>query len=257
MLVAAAMTAYVLIGLVPLLAVGVRVATAVVGSDAVTSTGAALARYLEGPLPLDEGIRAVTAGADEMSWWTALLALLPVSLYAEGTVRALERFSRERERTSRTLRGRLLTVPAVVVAVLAVVVVVTLLWPLLEGSFGVGTGGRLLGVFVAFLVLWWGFAALMAFVYRLGATTPIRLPALLGGAAASGSWLAGQSLGYVLVLRWIGDVGRPYGGSVVAGTVAAVVFLLYLDHVVVLLGYLLALHLHEQGARPWVSAAGG
>lgn len=245
MLVAAAMTAYALIGLVPLLAIGVRVSAALVGRGAVADAASSLAGYLAGPLPLDEGVRAVAAGAARASWWTVLLALLPVSLYAEGTVRALERFSRARETRSRTLRGRLLTVPAVLIAALAVVLAVTLLRPLIDGPFGTGRPARLLGILVAFVVLWAGFTALLAFIYRLGATTPVRPPALLAAAAAAGSWLAGQSLGYVLVLRLVGDVGRPYGGAVIAGTVGAVTFLLYLDHVVVLLGYLLALRLHE------------
>lgn len=245
-LVAAAMTAYAVLGFVPLLAIGLRVGAALFGPERVVSTGDQLARFLPGPLGIDVAVRTLARTATSISWWSVLVAVLPTSLYAEGTVRCLERFSRQPERRSRTLRGRLLTIPLTLVTALAVVLAVTVLRPLLEGTFGTGTGARLLGVFVAFCVLWAGATGVLCLVYRTFASTPLRLGPLLVGAASAGSWLAGQSLGYVLALRLIGNVARAYGGYAPAGAIAAIVFLMYLDHVVVLLGYLLALRLHEE-----------
>lgn len=246
MVVAAAMTAYAAIGLVALLAVALRVTAAFIGPDDVREMASALAAFVPGPLGLDQAVTDLTAGAVRMSWWAVLGAVLPVSLYAEGTVRCLQRFSVACERTSRTVRGRLLTVPVVLVAALAVVIAATVLRPLLDGPLGTGTGPRLLGVFLAFVILWPGLTAVLCLVYRLFTSTALRPVPLVVGAAAAGSWLAGQTLGYVLTLRFVSRFAAPYGDYAVAGAVAALTFLLYLNHLVVLLGYLLALALHER-----------
>lgn len=248
MVVAAAMTFYAVIGLVPLLAAGLRVAAALTSPDRVLGTGRAVAAFVPGALGVDRAVVGLTTAAIGTSWWAVLAAVLPVSLYAEGVVRCLERFSRAPEHRSRTLRGRLLTVPLLAVAGLAVVLGVTGLRPLLDDPFGTGTPARLLGVFVAFCILWAGATAVLCLVYRLFATTPLRPWPLLIGAAAAGSWLAGQTLGYVLTLRLITGFAHAYGGFAPAGVVAAMAFLLYLNHIVVLWGYALALSLHEEPA---------
>jgi membrane protein len=247
LLVAAGLTCYAVLGLIPVLAVGIRVAAALVGSGHVVASGRELARFVPGPLGIDRGIMALCRGAAVMSWLAALGAVLPASIYAEGIVRALERFSRARERRSRTIRGRALTVPLMLVAGCAVVLLATVLHPLLTNPFGTGAGARLLGIFVGFLIMWAGATALLCLIYRLFASTPVSPLPLWLGAAAAGSWLAGQTLGYVLVLRYISGFAHAYGGVAAPGAAAAIVFLLYLDDVVVLLGYLLALRLHEDG----------
>jgi membrane protein len=247
LLVAAALTCYAVLGVIPILAVGIRVAAALIGRDAVVSAGQDLARFAPGSLGIDRGIRALCRGASTMSWMAVLGAVLPASLYAEGIVRALERFSQARENRSRTLRGRALTIPLILVAGCAVVVIATVLRPLLTNPFGTGAAARLLGILVGFLIMWAGATALLCLVYRLFAATPVRPVPLVVGAAAAGSWLAGQTLGYVLVLRYISGFAHAYGGVGAAGAAAAIVFLVYLDDVVVLLGYLLALRLHEDG----------
>jgi membrane protein len=248
-LVAAALTCYAVLGLIPILAVGIRVAAALVGQAPVLSAGRDLAGFMPGPLGIDRGITALCRGATMMSWWAALGAVLPASIYAEGIVRALERFSVAPERRSRTLRGRALTAPLILVASCAVALIATVLRPLLSNPFGTGPMARMLGIFVAFLILWAGATALLALVYRLFASTPLRAAPLMTGAAAAGSWLAGQTLGYVLVLRYISGFAHAYGGLAAAGAAAAIVFLVYLDDVVLLLGYLLALRLHEDPLR--------
>jgi membrane protein len=244
-LVAAAMTFYALIGVVPLLVIAVRITAAVVGRGSVLQTSAAVARFLPGSFGVDDGVRALARDAVGLHWWAALALVLPVSLYSEGIVRSLERFSIVPERRSRVLRGRLLTVPLLLVAVLAGVVVTTWARPLLHNPFGTGTGSRLLGIFVAFCIGWAGATAVLSLLYRAFATTAISPAALLIAAAAAGSWLAGQSLGYVLVLRVVSGGDAAYGGSRLIAATAAIAFLVYLNHVVFLLGYALALTLHE------------
>lgn len=146
------------------------------------------------------------------------------------------------------MRGRLLTVPLLLVAAVAVAIAVTVLRPVLAGV-GTGTGPRLLGLLIAFWVLWLGAAALLCLVYRLFASTPVRVGPLVTASLVTGSWLAGQTLGYVLTIRLVSGFDRAYAGVAGIGAVAAVAFLLYLNHVVTLLGYLLALQLHESGVR--------
>lgn len=248
MLVAAGLTFYAVVGLIPMLAIGIRIAAALLGPGAVTDTAASLARFVPGRLGVDDAVRDLAAGAASASWWSAAVAILPASLYAEGAVRALERFSRAPEQRSRTLRGRALTVPLMLVAVAAIALGTTVLRPLLDDPFGTGTGPRLLGILVAFCVLWSGATGVLCLVYRLFASTPLSVAPLLLSAAAAGSWLAGQTLGYVLSIRLLDRLDIAYGGVAWAGAIAAAAFLLYLNHVVVLLGYALALFLHEENA---------
>ncbi len=174
--------------------------------------------YLPGPLGIDRAFEAVVTGAVGASWWAVLVAVLPTSLYAEGLVRCREGFARSPEQLARGLRGRLLTAPL------------------------------LLGVLVAFWVLWIGLSALLCLVYRLFSSTPVRTVPLVLAAVCTGSWLAGQTSGYVLTIRLVTGYDRADAGVVGIGAIAAVAFLLYLNHVVTLLGYLLALQLHESGA---------
>lgn len=248
MLVAAGLTFYAVVGLIPLLAIGIRIAAALLGHDAVLDTATSLAGFVPGRLGVDDAIRDLAAGAATASWWSAAVAILPASLYAEGTVRALERFSRAPERRSRTLRGRVLTLPLMLVAAGAIALGTTILRPLLDNPFGTGTGPRLLGILVAFCVLCAGATGVLALVYRLFAATAVAPGPLLLSAGAAGSWLAGQTLGYVLSIRLLDRLDTAYGGVAWAAAIAAAAFLLYLNHVVVLLGYTLALFLHEERA---------
>lgn len=245
MVVAAAMTTFAVFGLVPLLAIGVRISAALIGSGEVRETAAGIAKYVPGPLGLDRHVLDFAAAAARAPWWTIAVALLPISLYAEGIVRCLERFSRADETVGRTLRGRLLTPVLVGYAIVVVVLLVGVVRPLF-GGLGEGTGGRLLGVFVAFNLLFFPLFAGLLVVYRFFASTPLRRGPLLAGAFVAASWLAGQLLGYVLAVRFVGGFDNAFGGYAPAATVAAFAFLIYLEHLVFLLGYLLALVLHEK-----------
>ncbi|GAB2480493.1 YhjD/YihY/BrkB family envelope integrity protein [Jatrophihabitans fulvus] len=255
MVVAAALTTYSALGLVPLLAIGVRVATAVFGSGAVLETADGLARYLPGPLHLDDQVAGFARSAVQAPWWTAVLALLPVSIYAEGVVRSLERFSRAPEQRSRALRGRLLSPLFVVLAVVFVLVAVACR-PLLDDPFGAGAGARVLGVFIAFNLLFFAVFGALLLVYRLFATTPLRRGPLTVAAFAAASWIAGQSLGYVLAIRLIDGFDNGFGRYAPAAEVAALVFLVYLQHLILVFGYLLALTLHERGASGGADVGG-
>jgi hypothetical protein len=247
--VAAALTCYSAIGLVPLFAIGSRVAAGVLGPAKVLATAQGIARYIHGPLHLDRATVAFARTVTAAPWWTVLVSLLPVSLYAEGTVRCLERFSSGPKGRSRALRGRLLT-PLYAGAAVAIILLVTgPVRPLFFNPFGTGGGARVLGALVAFFISWAVGTCLLSAIYRLFGTTPLRpLPLLLAAGFAS-AWLTCQTLSYTVVIRLIGGFARAYGGYAPAGAVAAITFLVYLDQLVVVLGYLLAVQGHEQ--PPW------
>lgn len=249
MVVSAALTCYAVLGLVPLLAIGVCVAAGCFGGDAVVATADSVAVFLRSPLHLDVQAVAFARTAATAPWWTAAVALVPVSLYAEGTVRSLERFSRAPERWSRTLRGRALTPVFVLISTLYVVLLVGVIRPLLSEPFGRGIGARLLGMFVAFLLLFVAAFGALLLIYRFFASTPLRLGPLTVAAFAAGSWIAGQTLGYLGALRAVSGYAHAFGGYAPAGIVAALAFFIYLQHVVFVLGYLLALALHEEGGQ--------
>jgi uncharacterized BrkB/YihY/UPF0761 family membrane protein len=243
--VAAALTCYASFGLVPLLAIGTRVAAALFGRDEVVHTAAGVGRFLHGPLGLEHHIVAFAGTAARTSWWTVLAALIPTSLYAEGTVRSLERFSATPERRSRSVRGRLLTLVFAALVIVGELVLVGLLRPLLFNPFGHGLGPRLLGIFVAFNILFFAILGVLMTVYRLFSSTPLRLRPLFWGGFAAASWLASQTLAYVLVVRLVAGFDHAFGGYRPAATVAAIGFLIYLEQLVFLLGFLWALQLHE------------
>lgn len=260
MVVAAALTCYAAFGLVPLLAIGTRVASGLLGPAEVVRTARDLAAFLHGPLHLDREVVAFARTASAAPSWTALVAVLPVSLYTEGTVRSLQRFARAPERVSRTVRGRALTPVFVALAVLFVVGTVGLLQPLLENPFGTGVGPRLLGIFVAFNLLFFAVFGSLLLVYRLFASTPLRRGPLSVAAFAAASWIASQTLGYVLAIRLVSGFANAFGGYAPAAEVTALSFLIYLQHLIFIWGYLLALTLHEErdprSGRPDVGGHG-
>ena len=239
------MTCYAAFGLVPLFAIGLRIAAACYGHDRVERAARGIAGYVPGPLQLDRIVEQFTHAAAAASWWSVVLALLPVSLYSEGIVRSLERFSRASERHARTVRGRLLTPLLTVFVVVVTVLVVGPVLPLF-GGLGTGTGPRLLGVLVAFNLLFFAFFVALLAVYRLFASTPISGGPLAVAGFVAASWISGQLLGYVLAVRFVDHFDRAFGMYAPAAVIAALTFLVYLEHLVFLLGYLLALVLYER-----------
>ncbi len=246
LLYAAGLTFFAALGLVPLLLIGVRVSTLLLGADAVRETGDALARFTPSRLGVSDALRSFSDNGARVGWLSVLVALLPASLYSEGLVRSFDRFEPADERRAQSVRGRTLTALLIAVVGLGAVVLAGVGRPLATTSFGTGVAPRLLGILVAFVIAWIGFTALLCLLYRVFPRR--RLPAgpLVLGAAATGSWLAGQTLGFLLVLRLATGVGTAYGGSVVAGTAATVLFLLYLDNIALLGGYALTRAIAEE-----------
>lgn len=251
---AAALTFYGAVAVVPLALLATKAVSLALGAGAVEAAGRTLGHYTPSKLGAARALSSIANTGARLSW-SALVAVIPGSLYAEGLVRALDRLGKA-DSHARSVRGRLLTVALLVGVTIALAIGVGLLRAF-DGGLGSGTGPRLLGILVAFVVLWSLWSGLLVPLYRIfGAVTPGWPAALIGGIGTA-SWLAGQTMGFLLVLRLATGVGTAYGGSVVAGALAVVAFLLYLDHIALLLGYAATLRLDRRHLARLVSQPAG
>jgi membrane protein len=243
LLLAAGVTLYALLAAAPLTVVCCRIAAWLAGDRAVVQLGDLLGRFLvrQDGAGVSDG-RALARAAAGAPWSAVVAAILPASLYADGVGRALARLAApERDRPlRRALRARLLALVGFALVPLALIAV-AVLGATITSALGSGTGARLLGGYLAFLVGWLLATVALALTYRLGSAARPPLTALLWGAASTGSFVAGMTLGVVLLLRLPVDFGRAYGGYDVLGIGAALVGWLWLLHVVTLVGFVATL----------------
>jgi len=245
---AAGVTFYATVGLIPMLLLALFLASQVAGAQTVSGLADGLTRLLPDELGAREAGRFLAESGTSMSVLAALAALVPASLYGEGLVRAFDRLS-EREGRRLSLRGRLGSLvvvtmsPALLLAGLGATEALT-------SAIGHGLGGRLLGIYFAFLVGWFTITPVLAFAYRgLSPERPGKR-ALLWGAAGTASFLSGTCLGYVFFLSLGLDLGGAYGGSLGLATAVASVGWLFVLHLMVLIGYVTTLALHARGDGP-------
>lgn len=243
MLLAAGVTFYAALAVVPLLVVCLRVAGWLGGDGTVHSFAAVIGVFLPGTgstrVPAQAGDALATA-ALRVPWPVLLASVLPGSLYADGLRRALQRLSpgpAERGLLG-ALRGRLLALVGFGFVTVALLAVATVGSGLTE-HLGGGTGELLLGCYLAFVGGWALATAALVVTYRLGSAAALRPGALVLGAAATGSMVSGMTLGLVLLLRLPLSFGRAYGGFRTAGVLATVGGWLWLLHAVLLLGFVL------------------
>ena len=247
-LIAAGVTFYATVGVVPLLLLALFLAGKLMGADMVEDLAGSLAGLLPDELGAREAARFLATAGTSMSPFAALGALLPASLYGEGLVRAFDRFS-SRDGRRLSARGRIGSLVVVAMSPLLLLGGLSAARALTQ-VLGDGLVDRLLGVYFAFLVLWLTISPVLAYAYRaLSADRPGRR-ALVWGAAGTGSFLAGTCLGFVLFLSLGIDLGGAYGGATHLATAAACVGWLFVLHVIVLVGYVTTLVLEEREGHP-------
>ncbi len=246
---AAGVTFYAAVGAVPLLLLSLFLAGLVVGQETVLSLATELAALLPMNLGAQDAGRSLAVAGSELEPLAALAAFVPASLYAEGLVRAFDRLSIGGQRGRRTLRGRLGSL--VLVAVSPVLLLAGLAATSgLTRLLGTGTGARLLGVYLAFLVGWLSISVLLALAYRGLAPERPGGRALAWGALGTASVLSGTSLGYVLFLGIELPIGEAYGGAVPVAAAAVSGLWLYVLHMIVLVGYVTTLCLATRRGHP-------
>lgn len=246
MLLAAGVTFYAAVAVVPLAVVCLRLAGWLGGDGAVHAFARVVGVFAPGPVPATAG-DAVARAALRVPGPVLLASVLPASLYADGMRRALQRLAGPAAEGGlrQALRARLLALVGFGFVTVALLAVATIGAALTE-SLDRGTGALVLGVYLAFVGGWALATLALVLTYRLGSTSRPRPTALLVGAAATGSMVSGMTLGLVLLLRMPLSFGRAYGGFRTAGVVGTVAGWMWLMHAVVLVGFVLTGRLDER-----------
>jgi membrane protein len=241
LLLAAGLTFYALIAVVPLLLIAVFLAGAVLGHAEVQGLAQRLGELAPEQLGFSARLVELAAAAAALSPLAVVAALIPATTYGEGLSRAFDRLAGVQTRR-KGLRGRLRavallgTLPLLVLGAFATVAV-------LPDLLGVGRGSALLGAYLTFWVAWIGGALLLGVTYRAFSPVTLGTGGLLLAAAGTGSFLAGMSLGWVVVLDAGVAVGRAYGGSEELGAAVLFAVYLFLVQLTCLTGYAWALAL--------------
>ncbi len=175
---AAGVTFYAAVALVPSLLVALWGLTLLLGDPRVTQYAERLAGALPTALDAPAGAEALLDAATRLAPTTALIALVPASMYGEGLRRAFARLVPGGEGVGdsgpgASWRGRLRLLPLFAVTPLLVLLVLGVT-PLLDELFSSGGAGRtLLGVYLAFLADWLAVSVPLTYVYRVvGPATP-------------------------------------------------------------------------------------
>jgi membrane protein len=247
-LVAAGLTFYAGIAVVPGLVLALGLTSWLTSPETVRELTGRLAEVLPAQLGAPDALTRLAEAGTGLSPLDALLTLLPISLYGEGIRRALLRFTPAADRFT-AWRGRLLSLPLLLVAPL-------LLYPLLrvgrllaeladDPGAGSAIGGFAAGYYSVLAVL----TVPLVWVFRVIAAGRLRWSAVLVGALLTAASLSGFLQGFVLFLALPLDLGAPFGGLTVVGGVAAVGFWLFLLHLVLIAGWLFTGALDERVGR--------
>ena len=249
-LIAAGLTFYAGIAVVPLLLVALSLTALVSSPEAVRDLGGRLSELLPAELGAPAAVRTLVEAGVSMSLLEFVLALLPLSFYGEGLRRALLRFIPEQD-TLTGWRGRLLAMP--LVAAFPV-----LAYPLLLAAAamagmqerGSDVGSFFVGYYSVLAVLTvplgWGYGV-------IAGGRRLRWPALVSGVLFTAACLSGFLQGFTFFLSLPLALGAPFGGLTPVGAVVAIILWLFLLHLVVIAGWLLTQSLDDRlrrGAQP-------
>jgi membrane protein len=249
-LIAAGLTFYAGIAVVPLLLVALSLTTLVSSPETVRALGDRLSELLPAELGAPAAVRTLIDAGVSMDLLEFVLALLPLSFYGEGLRRALLRFTTEQD-TLTGWRGRLLAMPLVAAfpALTYPLLLAASAMAELEGR-GNDLGSFLVGyysvLFALTVPLLWGYGV-------IAGGRRLSWPALLGGVLFTAACLSGFLQGFVLFLALPLALGAPFGGLTAVGAVVAIILWLFLLHLVVIGGWLLTQSLDERlrdGAQP-------
>jgi membrane protein len=243
-LIAAGLTFYAGIAVVPLLVLAFALTARLTSPDRVRGLGDRLAELLPAELGAPDAVARLVDAGVALTAWGGVLALLPMSLYGEGLRRALLRFGGRPEGAT-AWRGRLAVLPLLLLTPV-------LLYPLLlaaremadlaaAGGVAAMVGRVALGFYSVLAAL----TVPLAWGFRVVGAGHVRWPALVVGAAFTAACVSGFLQGFVFFLSLPLDLGAPFGGLTLVGGVVAVGFWLFLLHLVVLVGWLLTQSLDE------------
>ena len=248
-LIAAGLTFYAGIAVVPLLLVAFSLTALLTSAERVRELSDRLAQLLPPELGAPGALRTLAEAGTGLDLLGFVLALVPLSFYGEGLRRALLRFTPRQDRLT-GWRGRLLALPLVVATPLLMYPLLVAASAMVEltergsalGAFAVGYYSVLFALTVPLL---WGFGVVAA--------GNLRWPALVSGVLFTAACLSGFLQGFVIFLALPLALGAPFGGLTVVGAVVAISLWLFLLHLVVIGGWLLTQSLDDRlrrGAQP-------
>ena len=244
-LIAAGLTFYAGIAVVPLFLVAFSLTALLTSAERVRELSDRLAQLLPPELGAPGALRTLAEAGTGLDLLGFVLALVPLSFYGEGLRRALLRFTPHQDRLT-GWRGRLLALPLVLATPL-------LMYPLLlaasamvelteQGSaLGTVAVGYYSVLFALTVPLLWGFGVVAA--------GDLRWPALVSGVLFTAACLSGFLQGFAIFLALPLALGAPFGGLTVVGAVVAISLWLFLLHLVVIAGWLLTQSLDDRLRR--------
>ena len=232
-LLAAGVTFYAVVALVPLTVVSLRLVGWVGGDGSVRSFARLVGVYLPHGDAAD-AVRALASAALNVRWPILVASLFPASLYAEGLRRALARLDSEQDASGirGAVRSRVLALCGFVCVTVCLQAVASVGVAVTDHHFPIASG-----VYLAFVVGWGLATAALVVTYHIGSVSRLPVRALLLGAATTGSMVSGMTLGLILCLRLPVTFGRAYGGFTTAGVLATFAGWLWLLHAVLLVGF--------------------
>ena len=188
-----------------------------------------------------DAVQALGRAGTTLSIPAVVASTLAATTYGDGLIRTV-RVLEGREPSAATLTGRLRVTPYLIAFPVAVAVMLSVLGALPD-ALGAGTQGRILGIYLTFVVGWLFAASQLMLLYRLFSGSGGRWRGIIWSSLAAGSFLAGMTMGWVLVLQFGLTVGQAFGGSETVGRVVLFVVYLLLFQVTVLVGYVLKLQI--------------
>ncbi|MGY1762242.1 YhjD/YihY/BrkB family envelope integrity protein [Geodermatophilus sp. SYSU D00779] len=248
-LIAAGLTFYAGIAVVPLLLVAFSLTALITSAERVRELSDRLAQLLPPELGAPGALRTLAEAGTGLDLLGFVLALVPLSFYGEGLRRALLRFTPRQDRLT-GWRGRLLALPLVLTTPLLMYALLQAASAMVElTERGSGLGALAVGYYSVLLALTvpllWGFGVVAA--------GNLRWPALVSGVLFTAACLSGFLQGFAIFLALPLALGAPFGGLTVVGAVVAISLWLFLLHLVVIGGWLLTQSLDDRlrrGAQP-------
>jgi membrane protein len=248
-LIAAGLTFYAGIAVVPLLLVAISLTALLTSPEQVRELGDRLAQLLPPELGAPGALRTLVDAGTGLGLLDFGLAIIPLSFYGEGLRRALLRFTPRQDRLT-GWRGRLLALPLVLATPL-------LTYPLLlaaSAMVDLGERGSALGAFaVGYYSVLFALTVPLSWGFGVVAAGRLRWAALVSGVLFTAACLSGFLQGFVVFLALPLALGAPFGGLTIVGAVVAISLWLFLLHLVVIGGWLLTQALDDRlrrGAQP-------
>lgn len=237
-LVAAGITFYGGIALVPMLLLGLRSTALLLGDTTVVRYGEDIAGLLPEAAGAPDAVRTLFDAGVHIGWIGILVAILPATFYGEGMRRALLVYEPKKENFI-GWRGRASSLPVLVVTPLLTIPVLAVGSALSSVTGGVGAGA--FRVWLGFVTIWLVLSVPIGWTFRVVAPTSLSWGAVVIGALTTASFVSGFLQGYVLFLAIPIDWSGPFGGLEPVGAAVATVLWLFLLHIIVIVGWVLTL----------------